>query len=111
LQRKKARFRGVRAIYGEGSPSETLRELRLDPDRLAGTAETARRSRAASDPYLRIEKIRQKTQEALESKDLGVATRFRDEERSFTLKLASERAAALEQIRSRLGIAERKAGD
>ncbi|HEX3803443.1 MAG TPA: Clp protease N-terminal domain-containing protein [Solirubrobacteraceae bacterium] len=101
----------VLATASDTVASEMVRELGFDSDRLADIVPAARRARAASDPYAQIEKIRQNTQEALESENLGVAARFRDEERSFTLKLTSERAAALEEIRVRLGLAERKAGD
>jgi hypothetical protein len=101
----------VLATASDTVADETLRELGLDPNRLAEIAQTARRSRAADDPSARIEKARQNKEAALESKDLDRAARFRDEERRLTLELRSKHAAAVEAIRDRLGLVERHSDD
>jgi ATP-dependent Clp protease ATP-binding subunit ClpA len=97
----------VLATASDTVANETLRELGLDSNRLAEIVQTARRSQAEDDPAAWIEKARQNKEEALESKDLDRAARFRDEERSLTLELRSKHAAAVAEIRDRLGLVER----
>jgi peptidylprolyl isomerase len=74
------------------------------PSTFCSASAWPRGTRAAGDPYVQIEKIRRHKENALESKDFGLAARFRNEERSLTTKLKGEHAAALEEIRVRLGL-------
>jgi hypothetical protein len=99
----------VLASASDTVASDMMRELGLDADRLADVVEGARRLRAAGDPSARIEKVRQDKEAALGSEDPDLADRFRDEERNLTRKLKGDHAAALYEIRVRLGLVHRDA--
>ncbi len=101
----------VLASASDTVANETLRDLGLNSNRLAEIAQAARRSRAVGDPFARIEKARQDKEQALESRNLDRAARFRDEERSLTLELRRKQAAAIDEIRDRLGLVERHSED
>lgn len=101
----------VLAFASDTVANEVLGQLGLAVDRLGNSLEQARRGHAVTDLDARIEKIRQRKEAALESEDLELADRLRDEERSLIRKLTSDRAAVAEEIRARLGLVDRDVHD
>lgn len=101
----------VLAAASDMVASEMLRELGLDSEPLTESVQAARNSHAASDPHAQIERARREKEEAVKSLDFALAARFRNEERSLNQKLKGEQAAALEEIRVRLGLIERSTDD
>lgn len=85
---------------------ELMSELGLDVDQLAETLEVLRAAHAVRDPYLRIEETRQQKELAKESGQLELSDRLREEERRLTRQLKIDHAAALDQMRIRLGVAD-----
>ena len=83
---------------------ELMSELGLDLDQVAQTLEALRAAHAERDPYVRIENARQEKELAKESGQLELSDRLREEERRLTSQLKIDHAAALDQMRIRLGV-------
>lgn len=85
---------------------ELMSNLGLDLDQIAQTLETLRAAHAERDPYLRIEEVRQQKELAKEAAELDLARDLREEERRMTRQLRIDHAAALDQMRIRLGVTD-----